>query len=124
MGAILAMGYLNLAAGASTTGGSLWLAPDHVPGWSMTVTTTGTLTGSFKFYASDDPRARQDHPSKASATWTEFTSDVSSMITNPAGGTATFKVMVSNFRSDFLRMDYVHVSGSGTVIANFSGHGS
>lgn len=124
MGMIPAMNYMNLSSGANTTGGSLWLAPDDVVGWSMTVTTTGTLTGAFKFYASDDPRARQDHPSKASATWTEFTSDVSSQISNPAGSTTTFKVMVSNFRSDFMRMDYAHTSGAGTVIANFSGHGA
>jgi hypothetical protein len=122
MGAILAMGYMNLAAGATTTGNAIWLGPDNVAGWSMTVTTTGTLTGSFKFYASDDPRARPDRADKANATWTEFTSDVSASITNPAGGAVTFKVMVSGFRSDFVRMDYVHVSGSGTVAANFSGH--
>jgi len=58
------------------------------------------------------------------AAWKEFTSDVSSMISNPAGGTTDFEVMASDFRADFLRMDYVHVSGSGTVTVFFSGHGA
>jgi len=126
MGALLAMPYMTLAAGASTTGGSLWLGPDNVAGWSMHIITTGTLTGSFKFYRSSDPRARPDRSTadRAAAAWKEFTSDVSSMISNPAGGTTDFEVMASDFRADFLRMDYVHVSGSGTVTVFFSGHGA
>ncbi len=123
MGAILAMPYMTLAAGTNTTGNALWLGPDGITGWSMTVVTTGTLTGTFRFYASDDPRARPDRSAadRAAAAWVEFTADVSTMITDPAGGAVTFKVMVSDFQSDFLRMDYAHTSGTGTVSSFFSG---
>lgn len=122
MGAILAMPYTTLTVPVTTTGGALWLGPDGITAWSMTVVVTGTLTGVFRFYASDDPRARPDRSAvdRAAAVWVEFTSDVSSMITNP-GNTVTFKVMVSNFASDFLRMDYVHTSGTATIASYFSG---
>jgi hypothetical protein len=84
------------------------------------VITTGTLTGSFKFYLSNDPRARQDNADKANAVWQEFTTDVAAMITNPAAGTTQFTVNVSDFRADYVRMDYVHSGGSGTVKAYFT----
>jgi hypothetical protein len=121
----LAMPYLALTAGATTTGGAIWLAPDNVSGWSMTVVTTGTLTGTFRFYRSDDPRARPDSSAadRAAAVWTEFTADVATSISNPGGGAVQFSVMVSDFRSAFMRMDYTHTSGTGTVMAYFSGHG-
>ena len=118
---IPAMQYMNLTVGATTTGGPLGpLSVDCVEGFSMTVITTGTLTGVFRFYRSNDPRARQDHPQRASAVWQEFTSDVSALISNPAGGAAQFTVDVSDFRSDYVRMDYVHTSGTGTVQAFFT----
>jgi hypothetical protein len=125
MGSILAMPYMTLTAGANTTGQSLCLGPDGITGWSMTVVTTGTLTGAFRFYASDDPRARPDRNAvdRAAAVWVEFTAEVAAQISNPAAGATTFKVMVSDFRSDFLRMDYVHTSGTGTVTTFFSGRG-
>lgn len=108
--------YMNLSAGATTTGGAIGpLTADRVNGFSATVVTTGTLTGAFRFYLSNDPRARQDNADKANAQWQEFTTDVSSMIVNPSGGTTSFTVNVSDFRADYLRIDYVHTSGSGTV---------
>lgn len=113
---IPAVQYMNLAAGATTTGGAYGpLSVDGVEGFSATVITTGTLTGAFRFYRSNDPRARQDHFERSSAVWQEFTTDVSAMISNPAGAAAQFTVDVSDFRSDYLRIDYTHTSGSGTV---------
>jgi hypothetical protein len=124
MGAIFGMPYITLTAGTTTTGTALWLGPDGIQGWSMHVITTGTLTGSFRFYRSSDPRARPDRSAvdQAAAKWREFTSDVAAQISNPAAGTTDFEVMVSDFRSDFVRMDYVHTSGTGTVTSFFSGH--
>ena len=115
--------YMTLTTGLTTTGNALWLSPDEIDGWSMQVTTTGTLTGTFRFYWSNDPRARPDNSAavKAAADWREFTSDVSAMIVNPAAGATTFEVMVDNFKRAYLRMDYVHTSGTGTVSALFSG---
>lgn len=123
---ISAMKYMNLPAGVTTTGGSLWLEPDCVGNWSMSVSTTGTLTGAFRFYRSDDPRARQDRSpqDRAAAKWAEFTTEVAAQITNPAGGAVSFQVTRTDFPHDFLRMDYVHTGGAGTVEAYFSGHGA
>ena len=115
---IPAFQYMNLSSGVTTTGGAIGpLTADRCTGFSATVNTTGTLTGTFKFYLSNDPRARQDRSSadRAAAVWTEFTTDVSSMITNPSGGTTSFTVNVSDFRAEYLRVDYTHTSGSGTV---------
>ena len=123
MGAILAMPYMTLTAGTNTTGNTLWLGPDGITKWSMMVITTATLTGNFRFYRSSDPRARPDRTAvdRAAAVWTEFTADVAASITDPAGGVVAFEVMVSDFASDFLRMDYAHTSGTGTVTSFFSG---
>jgi len=113
---IPAFQYMNLAAGATTTGGAIGpLTADYVEDFSATVITTGTLTGAFRFYRSNDPRARSDNADRANAKWQEFTADVSAMISNPAGSTTQFTVDVSDFRSDYLRIDYTHTSGSGTV---------
>ncbi len=113
--------YMTLAAGATTTGGALWLAPDCISNWSMQVVTTGTLTGAFRFYESNDMRARPDHPDRANAVWHEFTSEVASQWTNPAGGAVVFRVKGEDQSAQFMRMDYVHTSGTGTVSARFSG---
>jgi hypothetical protein len=123
---ITAMKYLTLTSNTTTTGGSLWLAPDCCDGFSMTVKYVNLVAGigAFKFYKSNDPRARSDHPDKASAVWDEFTSAVASQITNPASASAQFSVDVSGFRADFLRMDYNATSGTLTSIdAWFSAHG-
>jgi|SRR6185436_9035332 len=106
-------------------GGSLWLGADCITGWSMTVKTSGTLAGAFRFYRSDDPRARQDASptDQAAAVWIEFTTDVSTQIVNPAGSAVTFQVMVSDFRSGFLRMDYVGTGGAGNIESWYSGVG-
>jgi hypothetical protein len=112
--------------GAGTIrGGSLWLGADCITGFSMTVQTTGTLTGAFLFYLSNDPRARQDASptDQAAAVWGEFTSIVGSQVVNPAGTPVTFFVMVSDFRAGFLRMDYVGASGAGTIASWYSGVG-
>lgn len=125
MGMIPAMQYTSLTnpAAGTSKGGSLWLAPDCVGNWSMQVSTTGTLTGAFRFYKSSDPRARQDHPDYAKAKWVEFTTDVAASITNPAGAPVSFLVKQTDFPDDFLRMDYAQTGGAGTVEAFFSGHG-
>lgn len=119
--------YMTVAgAGAGVIrGGSLWLGADCISGWSMTVSTTGTLTGAFRFYAADDPRARQDASAadQLLVKWTEFTSDVTTQIVNPAGTPTTFRVMVSDFRSGFLHMDYAGVSGAGNIESWYSGVG-
>lgn len=113
----------NVSGAVTLSGGPLWLGVDEVTGFSITVATTGTLTGAFRFYLSDDPRARQDAlpAERALAKWIEFTSSLSSQITNPAGAAANFHVMASDFRAGFLRMDYVGVSGSGAIESFYSG---
>lgn len=114
-------------SGATTiTGGSLWLGADGINGFSITVATTGTLSGAFRFYRSDDPRARQDASptDQAAAKWVEFTADVAAQIVNPAGAPANFSVMASDFRSGFLRMDFVGTGGSGTIESWYSGVGA
>ena len=106
-------------------GGSLWLGADAINGFSMTVATLGTLAGAFRFYMSDDPRARQDASAadQLLAKWTEFTSDMAAQITNPAGGAVNFRVMASDFRAGFLRMDFVGTGGAGAIESWYSGVG-
>lgn len=106
-------------------GGSLWLAPDCINGFSMTVNTTGNLAGAFRFYMSNDPRARQDasFDDQAAAKWAEFTGDLTAQILNPAGAPTTFTVVVSDFRAGFLRMDFEASAGTGTVESWYSGVG-
>lgn len=115
--------YLAQTAGATATGRTLWLAPDGCNGWSMTVK-TGVVTGAFTFQKSNDPRARPDSGETSSAVWDDFTADVASQISNPAGGAVQFDVDVSDFRAHFLRMTYTHTSGTGAVDAYFSAHGN
>lgn len=127
MGMISAVKYMTLAANTSTTGGSMWLSPDGCSNLSFTVKYADLVAGvgAFKFFKSNDPRARQDHPDKANAVWTEFTTDVASQITNPASASAQFDVDVTDFASDFVRMDYASTSGTLTSIdAWFSAHGT
>jgi hypothetical protein len=124
---ISAVKYMTLAANTSTTGGSMWLAPDGCDGFSFTVKYVDLVAGvgAFKFFKSNDPRARQDHWDKANAVWTEFTADVAAQITNPASASAQFDVDVSGFKSDFVRMDYAATSGTLTSIdVWFSAHGT
>jgi hypothetical protein len=116
----------TIPVGAVTIrGGSLWLGADCITGFSMTVATLGTLTGAFRFYLSNDPRARQDASAaeQALARWDEFTTLVGTQIVNPAGAAVTFTVMVSDFRAGFMRMDYVGVSGIGAIESFYSGVG-
>lgn len=121
--------YMTATNPASTTvrGGSMWLAADCCTGFSMTVKTTGTLTGAFKFYSSNDPRARQDATAadQAAAVWDEFTTEIASQITNPSASAVQFRVMVSDFRGGFLHMDYVGGgAGAGTISSWYSGLGA
>ena len=106
-------------------GGSLYLNADAITGFSITVVAAGTMTGAFRFYSSDDPRARQDASAsdQAAARWNEFTTAVAAQIVNPAGGPTNFQVQVSDFRAGFLRMDYENVSGIGGVNSWYSGVG-
>jgi hypothetical protein len=106
-------------------GGSMYLGADSITGFSMTVSTTGNLAGAFRFYLSDDPRARQDMSitDQAAAKWMEFTSVVASQVVNPAGTPVSFQVLVSDFRSGFMRMDFEASAGTGTVESWYSGTG-
>jgi hypothetical protein len=106
-------------------GGSMYLNADAITGFSMTVVTTGNLVGAFKFYSSDDPRARQDAPQDVqfAAKWNEFTTAVAAQIVNPAGAPTNFQVQVSDFRAGFMRMDFEATAGTGTVESWYSGVG-
>lgn len=113
----------TVSGAVTVSGGSMWLGADCVTGFSITVRTTGTLTGAFRFYMSDDPRARQDASpaDQAAAVWIEFTSSLTAQIVNPAGSPTSFHVMASDFRAGFLKMDYVGVSGAGAIESWYSG---
>lgn len=127
MGAIGAMKYMTLASNVDATGGSIWLDPDGCNGFSFTVKYVDLVAGvgAFKFFKSNDPRARQDHWDKANAVWTEFTTDVAAQLTNPASASAQFDVDVPEFHADFVRMDYDATSGTLTSVdVWFSAHRS
>lgn len=122
--------YMDALDGSvSIVGGPIWLAPDNINNWSMQVVTTGTLTGTFTFEASNDPRARQTASStdQTAAQWTDVTSALVGTITNPSGST-TNQVIINKtsvpWSGAFLRMKYTKSSGAGTVTAYFNGMSS
>jgi hypothetical protein len=120
--------YMTLAAGATTTGGPIWLAPDSINNWQMSVV-TGTLTGTFTFETSNDPRARQTASAtdQAAAKWTDITATLTQGISNPSASAVDFVAInkaTIPWAGSFLRMKYTHTSGSGSVDAYFTGMSS
>ncbi len=79
-------------------------------GSSITVYTTGTLTGTFTMWGSDKP-----NPDETSdADWVQ---DTGFTATNPAGAPVTFAQTNLQSKAYHKRIKYVHTSGTGTITA-------
>lgn len=112
--------YMTLAAGATTTGGTIWLQPDNLSLINFTTKTTGTLTGTFTVEGSNDPRARQTSGDTANAEWTDITATMTG-ISNPAAGVTEAVVTRATTPYAFVRLNYTQTSGAGLVDVWFSG---
>lgn len=110
--------YINATTGATTTGGSIWLAPDNVRLLSFH-NEWASNTGAFTFFGSNDPRARQGHPDYASADWDDITSQLT--ITDPSGGAGDDIVQVADVTFAYIRMTYTKNAGTGVLKSYFSG---
>lgn len=119
----MAMKYMTLAAGATTTGGPIWLHPDNISNISFTTKTGGTLTGTFTVEASPDLRARQASGDTANAEWTDITATMTG-VTNPAGATTEAVATRTGVPYALVRLIYTHTSGAGAVDVWFSGQSS
>lgn len=113
--------YMDFTATSTNTvtGGSIWLGPDHITGGSFHVEVGGDATGTFKYYASNDPRARPDHAEFANRDGDEITSDLT--FTNPAGSGVSEIVSISDMQFEFIWVTYTNSSGEGPVKVYFSG---
>lgn len=112
--------YMTLAAGATTTGGTIWLHPDNISLINFTTKTGGTLTGTFTVEASNDPRARQTSGDTANAEWTDITSTMTGIV-NPAAGVSESIAYRTSVPFAFVRLVYTHTSGTGAVDVWFAG---
>lgn len=111
------------ASNTSASTGSIWLGPDHITRVSFHSEWNeggGTLAATATYYASNDPRARPDHPEHASAQWNDITGEISGH-TDPTSGAGDNSFTGDNFNYEFIKVDYSRTSGSGSIRVYFSG---
>lgn len=77
-------------------------------GYGLTLTWTGTPTGTFTLWMTDKP-----NPSLADDS--DWTQDVTFTPTNPAGSAGKFRDDASNAKAWRKRIKYVNASGTGTL---------
>lgn len=99
----------GVAASSTNTYYSQKMQPDDEGLLGFTLETTGTLTGTFTLWYSDE-----DQP--ALATDTDWVQDTSWSPTNPAGSTTKVKYVVSGLRGKWARVKYVNGSGTGNLL--------
>ncbi len=75
----------------------------------FTLETTGTLTGTFTLWWSDEP-----HP--VESTDTDWEQDTAWTPTNPAGAATYTKYSISDIKGKWFRIRYVNASGTGNLL--------
>lgn len=84
--------------------------------------TAQTLVATAAYEASNDPRARQDHPDYSSSSWDTITTDIATAADiHPASGAGDGSNVIDNYRYEYLRITYTRSSGAGDVKLYFSG---
>ena len=94
-------------SGAGTTYSDLWSGMNS-DGASITVFTTGTLTGTFTLWFTD-----KRNPSTADDS--DWTQDTTFAPVNPAGAASKFSDSMGNAKALRKRLKYVNASGAGTI---------
>lgn len=78
--------------------------------FGATIVTTGTLTGTWTLWATDNPNASLTDDTD----WVDMSSHADFVETNPAGSTTKWRINSTGLRAAKLRLKYVAGSGSGT----------
>lgn len=87
---------------------------DGQAGFSLSVETTGTLTGTWTLWVSN--KMRPDPSSDSD--WSDISTHAEFVETNPAGSTTKWSVSCPSIRGRFFRLKYVNTSGTGTLYAD------
>lgn len=97
-------------SGTNTYYSKMWTGK-NADGYGLTVHYTGTMTGTFTLWMSDEA-----FPSEADDTdWVE---DTSFAPVDPAGSDGKFRDDTSGAKAWRKRLKYVNASGSGTIFAD------
>lgn len=81
--------------------------------FGLTVETTGTLTGTWTLWASDNPAASATDDTH----WVDSSTHADFVETNPAGSTTKWRVNSVLIRAGKLRLKYTNASGTGNIFA-------
>lgn len=98
------------ASGTSTYYSTVWKGDRD---FGLTVVTSGTLTGTWTLWATDNPNASEADDTD----WVDSSSHADFVETNPAGSTTKWRVNSVLMRAAKLRLKYVNASGTGTLYA-------
>lgn len=84
--------------------------------FGLTVETTGTLTGTWTLWASDNPNASETDDTH----WVDTSTHADFVESNPAGSATKWRVNSTLIRAAKLRLKFVAASGAGTIYAYVS----
>jgi len=101
---------VGTAVSSTNTAYSDMWSGESADGYGLTVTFSGTPTGTFTLWMTDNP-------SPGLANDTDWVQDTTFVPTNPAGAAGKFRDDGGNAKAYRKRLKYVNASGSGTVIA-------
>lgn len=94
-------------SGAVTTYSDMW-SGESGDGYGLTLGTTGTLTGTFTLWMTDNPFPRLDSDQ-------DWVQDTAFTPTNPAGAGVLFRDDAANAKAYRKRIKFVSTAGTGTV---------
>lgn len=81
--------------------------------FGLTVVTSGTLTGTWTLWATDNPNASEADDTD----WVDQSSHADFVETNPTGSTTKWRVNSVLMRAGKFRLKYVNASGTGNIYA-------
>jgi hypothetical protein len=99
-----------LASGGGSHYSNSWKGEDD---FGLTITTSGTLTGTWTLWATDNPKASLTDDTD----WVDTSAHAEFAETNPAGAATKWRVNSVLLRAGRLRLKYVNTSGAGTIQA-------
>lgn len=81
--------------------------------FGLTVVTSGTLTGTWTLWATDNPNASDADDTD----WVDMSAHAEFVETNPAGSATKWRVNSYQLRAGKFRLKYVNASGTGSIYA-------